>query len=202
MVRGAKARAVFSGDTIIEKAYWGSRALPLAFYKYLITEKLKYPRQAIYWLLISKGFKTYLLLANNFFTFYPNPKQENGYLAEVVDSYCTQMFPGYYDADKRILDFGDNYQHLRGDVADITDKMRRENHKINFFEQCNPEWRRGTELPCVGVIDWNDLAKYMLRFAMKPMSNGRKEVLTQPKTAEVREIHQATVAVLPLQRRA
>ena len=42
---------------------------------------------------------------------------------------------------------------LKGDVAEITDAMRRENHKIDFFEQRNPEWRRGTELPCVGVFD-------------------------------------------------
>lgn len=201
-VRGQKSRAVFSGDTIIEKAYWGSRALALAFYKFLITEKVKYPRQAIYWLLISKGFKTYLLLANNFFSYYPNPQQQHGYLAEVIDDYCLQMFPDYYDKEKRILDFGDNYQYLRGDVADITDTMRRENQKINFFEQCNPEWRRGTELPCVGVFDWDDLAKYAVRFVTKPMSNGRKDAVVKPRAAEVRPIHASPVAVMPMQRRA
>lgn len=208
IVQGQASRAVFSGDTVIEKAYWGSRALQMAFYKFMIAEKVRYPRQAIHWLLISKGFKTYLLLANNFFNYYPNPENKDQHLAGVVDSYCKQMFAEYYDADKRILDFGGDYQCLKGDVAEITDAMRRENQKIDFFEQCNPEWRRGTELPCVGVFDWNALAKYALRFATKPMSKGRKEAahLAAQKTklvlAEVRPLHSFDDVVTPIKRRA
>lgn len=86
--------------------------------------------------------------------------------------------------------------------------MRRENQKIDFFEQCNPEWRRGTELPCVGVFDWNALAKYALRFATKPMSKGRKEAahLAAQKTklvlAEVRPLHSFDDVVTPIKRRA
>lgn len=208
VVRGKASRAVFSGDTVIEKAYWGSRALQIAFYKFLISEKIRYPRQAIHWLLISKGFKTYLLLANNFFSYYPNPEQKDNHLADVIDSYCKQMFAEYYDTEKRILDFGGDYQCLKGDVADITDKMRRDNHKIDFFEQCNPEWRRGTELPCVGVFDWDDLAKYAIRFATKPISKGRKEAIhlaaqkTKPVLAEVRPLHSLDDVVTPIKRRA
>jgi len=175
MVKGRKARGVFSGDTIIERAYWGSRVLQLAFYKFLISEKVRNPRATLYWLLISKGFKTYLLLANNFVSYYPNPQGKNSELSEVVDIYCNQMFPEYYDADRQILDFGDEYQCLKGDVAEITESMRRGNPGIRFFEECNPEWRRGTELPCVGVFDLEMLAAYALKYATKPASKGRAD---------------------------
>ena len=203
-VQGKAARGVFSGDTIIEKAYWGSRALQLAFYKFLLTEKARYPLKTIYWLLISKGFKTYLLLANNFVTYYPNPENKHSYLSGVVDEYCQQMFAEYYDADKQVLDFGGDYQCLKGDVAGITDTMRRENQKINFFEQCNPEWRRGTELPCVGVFDFKNLSQYVVRYLTKATSNGRKDALkaAQPSVVPIHNMQPQTASVVPMKRRA
>ena len=174
-VQGKKARGIFSGDTIIERAYWGSRVLQVAFYKFLVAEKIRHPRQTVYWLLISKGFKTYLLLSNNFPKFYPNPAGDEHGLSDVVDHYCCEMFADYYDAGRQILDFGSDYQCLKGDVADITESMRRSNLNIRFFEKCNPEWHRGTELPCVGVVDWELLASYALRYASKPASKGRED---------------------------
>jgi hypothetical protein len=61
-----KTRGIFSGDTVVEKAYWGQRVLGKAFLRFLFTEKLRHPFEPLYWLLISKGYKTYLMMANNF----------------------------------------------------------------------------------------------------------------------------------------
>ena len=52
---GKTLRAIFSGDTVIDKQYWGQRALGKAFLRYLFIEKLKSPFEPLYWLLISKG---------------------------------------------------------------------------------------------------------------------------------------------------
>lgn len=46
-----------------------------------------------------------------------------------------------------------NGRPVRGDVAEITPKLKAANPHIAFFERANPEWRRGTELPCVGSCD-------------------------------------------------
>lgn len=170
-----RVHALFSGDTVIERAFWGSRALQLEFYKFLIAEKIRNPRRPIYWLLISKGYKTYLLLANNFYNFYPRPDQQDHDLADIVDAYCEQMFPAYYRRDSGILDFGADYQPLRSDVAEINDRMRLENPKIRFFEERNPEWQRGTELPCIGELTWSCLAKFAARYLTKPISKGHLE---------------------------
>jgi hypothetical protein len=186
-VGGRPVHGVFSGDTIIERAYWGSRALQLEFFKFLIAEKARHPLQPIYWFLISKGFKTYLLLANNFFTYFPRHDGADGYLGDIIDAYCEQMFPAHYHRERRLLDFGHDYAPLRGDVADITERMRQDNPKIQFFEDCNPEWRRGTELPCIGEVGWKDILKFSLRYATKPVSKGRLDALQpQPATAVVR----------------
>lgn len=167
-----KSIGVFSGDTIIEKEYWGTRVLQLAFYKYMLGMKLKNPSKNIYWLLISKGFKTYLLMSNNFEKYYPSIDSKHDELSMVVDNYCEELFPEYYDKDSRILDFGNRYQALKEGVADIDDGMLSGHAKISFFEQRNPEWRRGTELPCVGVVDWPLLLGYVKKYLKKPASKG------------------------------
>lgn len=174
-VNGRVKHAFFSGDTIIEQAYWGNRALQRAMYRYIIALKFKYPTQPIYWMLISKGFKTYLLLANNYFTYYPHCDQKHQYLEQHVEAYCNQYFAEYYDKNKKLLNFGDAYQALDPEIAPITDEMRKKSKKIAFFEEKNPSWIVGTELPCIGEIHWSDLYRYIHRFLTKSASQGQDD---------------------------
>jgi hypothetical protein len=167
--------AFFSGDTVIEKEFWGSRALQRSMYRYLLTMKAKHPFDPVYWMLISKGFKTYLLLANNYYSYWPHPDGECQDLKPLVEAYCEQYFGEYYDRQRGLLDFGDDYQPLKGEVAPITDEMRRKTAKIRFFEELNPTWEKGTELPCIGQITWSDILKYVQRFAAKPVSQGKTD---------------------------
>ena len=151
-VDGKRIRGIFSGDTILEKEYWGSRAMNAAFVKRLLWEAIKDPLTPQYWFLISKGYKTFLLLSRNFPDYYPHPERENTHLKHIVEAYCDEMFLGYLNRDRMVLDFGDGYNCLKTDVTPITDEQR-EQADIAFFEQCNPDWTRGTELPCVGRAD-------------------------------------------------
>lgn len=176
-IDGKSHHAVFSGDTIIEKQYWGSRALQFAMFHYMLKLKLKHPFEPIYWMLISKGFKTYLLLANNYASYWPHPEGKCRELQPIVEAYCEQYFAGYFDRSKGVLDFGDDYQPLKGEVAPITAELLEKNAKIRFFESRNPEWRRGTELPCVGELQWRDILRYSKHFALKTTSRGRLDAM-------------------------
>ncbi len=153
-------KGVFSGDTIIEQEYWGSKALQVAFFLRLIREKLRHPFRPMFWLLISKGYKTYLLMANNFYNYYPKTDAHCEKLESLVDNYCDQLFKPYYCSEKRILDFGEGYTHLKSNVATISDEMRTQNEKILFFEKRNPSWERGTELPCIGEVSYSLIFRY------------------------------------------
>lgn len=161
-VNGRVVRGVFSGDTIMEKEYWGNKALHVAFFFRIIREKLRHPTRPLFWLLISKGYKTYLLMANNFLNYYPSPEGNCADLESLVDRYCEELFNDYYCADNKLLDFGSGYTHLKSDVAGITDEMRKNNQKIQFFEKRNPSWERGTELPCIGEVSYSLLLNYPL----------------------------------------
>jgi len=156
-VDGKRVRGIFSGDTIIEQAYWGNNALANTFYRRLIIERIKRPFTPFYWFLISKGYKTYLLLTNNFYNYYPNVNGKDEKYRRITEQYCEQLFPEYFDKDKMLLDFGQTYVRLKGDVADITPELKSANPHIAFFEKVNPTWRRGTEVPCIGACDYESL---------------------------------------------
>lgn len=174
-VDGKKIRGIFSGDTILEKEYWGNRAMNAAFVKRLVWEALKDPFTPQYWFLISKGYKTFLLMSRNFPDYYPHPEHENAHMKHIVEAYCDKLFPGKLDRDAMVLDFGEGSNCLKSDVTPITAEQRQETD-IAFFEQRNPQWARGTELPCVGRADlvtfFQVIAPQVFKLLFKPSRSG------------------------------
>lgn len=158
------AIGVFSGDTILDPACWGDRTLKDAFTRYLLSLWLTSFGTPLYWLLISKGYKTYMLLAKNFVNYYPrHDAPADPRLERLVQAYSEKLFPGKYDKQRGILDFGEGAQRLRDDVAPITKEMRLTDPVINFFERRNPGWTRGHELPCVAEISISLLKPYLVK---------------------------------------
>lgn len=164
---GKKVIGVYSGDTVINKEYWGSPALGIEFLKYLWKLKVKSPGTAVYWFLISKGYKTYLLMAKNFSTYYPR------FDAETPSEYKTLMNDFYSNK------FGENYQSetslivykgkacsLKEHVADITPELLKE-PRIAFFQEQNPEWAHGNELACIAKMTLWMPVKYALKKTIK-----------------------------------
>jgi hypothetical protein len=171
---GKKAKGLFSGDTILERAYWGSRTLQTAFALKLFIEAVKAPLTPQYWLLISKGYKTYLLLSKNFPDYYPKRGEHNPAMQALVSEYCEAMFPGKLDAAKMVLDFGDGANCLKGHVAEITPELRAKEPDVRFFEERNPDWQRGTELPCIAAADLKTFLSVIGPFLWKAMTKRSK----------------------------
>ena len=96
-----------------------------------------------------------------------SPEGRDQRLAPLVDAYCQSLFSDYYCNQRRLLDFGEGYTHLKSDVAGISDEMRSGNAKIQFFEKQNPSWQRGTELPCVGQVNLKLLVSYPFQLWQK-----------------------------------
>jgi hypothetical protein len=171
---GKKAKGLFSGDTIVDKAYWGTRSLQKAAVMKMVWEAIKSPLTPQYWLLISKGYKTYLLLSRNFPEYYPRRDVHDPKLQELVVEYCEAMFPGKLNRETMLLDFGDNANCLKDHVAAITPELRT-NPDISFFEKRNPSWQRGTELPCIGRADVASCLRFIGPFLLKTFLGGRRK---------------------------
>ena len=167
-----KCMGIFSGDTVIEKEFWGLPNLQTAFLRFMIKMRIKHPAINFYWFLISKGYKTYLLMANNWANYYPRyDKKDDSKRQSIVKTFSNYLFADAYDEGTGLLRFGEGYQRLKEDVAEITEEMKEKYPKISFFEEVNPTWREGTELPCIGDISWSFLLWRPIPFALRKFRN-------------------------------
>lgn len=148
-------RILYSGDTIIAPEHWGTSVLTLAFLKYMIKMKLRYPTRPVWWFLISKGYKTYLLLANNFINYYPRHDKETPKdHQELLRALSEKLYPGKFNSKTGVIEFNvGEHEKLKETVAPITEELKNKYSKIKFFEEKNPNWRIGHELSCIGEVD-------------------------------------------------
>jgi hypothetical protein len=175
--RGKIVHGIFSGDTVIEKDYWGQRTLGKAFLRYLLMKKLRRPLTPLYWLLITKGYKTYLMMANNFAEYYPRfdrpmPPEKQ----ELLRSFYSLLYPDEYDAEKGVIMPVSEACHLKAGIAPISDHLLQTNPKIAFFQQINPDWQQGAELACLARMTlWMPLQYAVKAFTvdrlLKPLRN-------------------------------
>jgi len=155
VVDGRRVRGVFSGDTVIEKEFWGQGSLGVEFLKYLFSSMAKHPLTPFYWFLISKGYKTYLLMANNFDHHWPRHDDETpAFERRVLDAWASSMFGEAYRGDEGLIVWPESLGQLKEGVADIDRALVDENPRVAFFERKNPTWKDGTELCCLAKMTW------------------------------------------------
>ena len=158
---------MYSGDTVVATEYWGSSALGIMFLKYLWWHKIKNPFSPIYWFLISKGYKTYLLMANNFQTHYPRFEEKTPvYYQEVMDSFYAKKFKETYSAEKNLMTPVGESCHVKHDVAEIDEELLKI-PRVKFFNKMNPDWHTGTELCCIARMTLFMPVKYAIKKFIK-----------------------------------
>lgn len=160
------ATLFFSGDTVVDRAYWGQKELQLAVAKLLLTIKLQNPRRALYWFLISKGYRTYLILANAFPRSTPRAGTRDGELKTLLDQVARERFGDEYDPATGIIRYATPHEYVRDGVAPITARAL-ENRHVRFFVERNPRHAAGDELACLAVVRVRDLLRAMVRFVAR-----------------------------------
>lgn len=162
---------IFSGDTVIEQAYWGQRVLGKAFLHYLLVEKLKHPWQPLYWLLISKGYKTYLLMANNFAEHYPRCERPTPpHIQRIMDAFYTALYPKHYDTGSGLISVPGESCRLQDGVAGIAPALLQANPRAAFFQRRNPTWQQGSELACMARMTVLVPCRYALKSMLRRRS--------------------------------
>jgi hypothetical protein len=156
-INNKPARFLFSGDTIVDPAFWNSSHLAGAF-GHLFLHIIREDSSPLYWFLISKGFRTYRFLPIFFNNFYPAFTQENKTLKPVLDSIADLKFGNCYDPETELVTFPNKKEYLTESLAEIPQSRRKDPH-INFFLKRNPNYREGTELACITPLSENNLTK-------------------------------------------
>lgn len=170
---GKNVVCVFSGDTVLEKEHWGDPALGKAFLRHLLRVCLENPRHQVYWMLISKGYKTYLLMARNFSDCWPYPGRATpSFEQNVMNIFYQAKFGERYDSKCGRILCGDGEDACRvgQDIAPISQEMRRRNFLIDAFAAFNPRWERGEELACIARMTLSMPLRYGLKKTLQSRS--------------------------------
>ncbi len=166
-INNKKIIGLFSGDTVIDKEYWGQSALTFEFFKNLMKIRLLNLNKDFYWYLISKGYKTYLLLTNNFKNYYPRydkPTSKNA--KQIIDTFSFELFEDQYIKEKGIIIPKLKTDSLRNETAPINHNELLDPN-IKYFEEINPNWNLGEELCCIGRVDIGLIQRYLSKFLRK-----------------------------------
>jgi hypothetical protein len=145
-------RALFSGDTVIDRPYWGDILLARTWGRLALSLIDRHGAEGLYWFLISKGYKTYRFLPLFFHEFYPRydvPTPE--WAGGVLDALAAHRYPHGYDAAAGVVRAGVEKDRLRAGVAELTAARLRDPH-VRYFARRNPQHARGDELCCLAPL--------------------------------------------------
>jgi hypothetical protein len=173
------ATFLFSGDTVVDPELWRPRLLERSFFWLIAREKLRAPHRRLYWMLISKGYTTYRILARSF----PHgfPRRGAGTpprLQRLLDAFYGARYRGAYDAARGVIAFQERHGALRGGVAESRTRTL-EDPDVRFFLARNPGWRDGDELACIAEIRLRDFARYVADAFGQP-GRRRRRIATRP----------------------
>jgi hypothetical protein len=167
--------AVYSGDTVVAEGYWGQSALQVAFVGFVMRCKLRHPTLPVYWYLISKGYKTYLLLARNFPGYWPRHDLVTpAFEAAILDRLGRRKFGDAWLPGRGILHFDRSLGRLRAGVAPI-DAALLSDPDVRFFGEANPGHADGDELCCLGRVDLGMGLHFAMRVARRAV--GKRSLL-------------------------
>ncbi len=174
-VDGKPIRALFSGDTIIDPDYWGEQELVRGWCRVvgqLLAEETEIP---LYWLLISKGFRTYLYLPVFYHEFWPRHDLATPDSAQrILDALAKSKWPEYYEPSSGLLQFPKSLGNLKSDIADVP-AARMDDPDVKFFLQRNPTYLRGTELVCLAPISLDNTRSIGRRLIQQAIRECRQQ---------------------------
>ena len=163
---GRRCLTLFSGDTVVDHRCWGQKALQRAFVWNVFRMKLTRPRARVFWFLITKGYKTYLLMQRNFPC---HPSRLRAFppdMKRLLDEVARRKFGDGYDAGAGIVRFEECQGKVKGAFEDLGESER-DDPDIAFFLEANPGFREGDELCCLTEIGFRELAGVIGKYFIK-----------------------------------
>ena len=158
--KGKSINVLFSGDTILAREHWGTGSLSLAFNELMIDLLKSYPDRPLYWLLISKGLRTYKYLPNCFIEYYPNWQIETPEnITQLMHQLGNYKFNDSYNPDTGIVSAQENGQYLKDEFQPSPEE---EKPYESFFFQKNPGYEKGDELLCLTRLSLDNILPSML----------------------------------------
>ncbi len=171
-VHGLPVRAVFSGDTVIDRAYWGEQELVRCWCRFAGQVRAEEPETRLFWFLISKGFRTYLYLPLFYRDFYPRYDRPTPVFEQaVMDTLAGQKFLHYYNPRLGLVEFPEALGQLTPELAEIPPGRLDDPH-VQFFLTRNPRYAEGVELVCLTEISPQNMRGLAARMGREGEESG------------------------------
>jgi hypothetical protein len=158
-------RAIFSGDTIINRRFWGDWELFRIFGTFIVSLMRASQNKTLCWFLISMGYRTYAILPLFFNEFYPRYDKPTPLCAKkVLDTLACEKFRRHYSPAEGIISFDGKKEFLKPSLSGIS-QHKLGNPHVRFFVKKNPFYYRGDELACIAFINEQNLKPMVYRLA-------------------------------------
>lgn len=161
--RGQPIRCVFSGDTLVDPAFWGSQALNFAWIRHIAAIRAEAPETPLYWLLLSKGFRTYRYLSTFARQYVPRrDAPDDPALGALRDRLAAGLFGSDFDPGRGVVAHDPPREHLAPALAGLPETGRAA-IEARYFVRLNPGYARGEELVCLCPLDPGNMRPFARR---------------------------------------
>ncbi|MCK6522982.1 hypothetical protein L6R49_16265 [Myxococcota bacterium] len=148
-VDGAALWTLFSGDTIVDQAAWGSPALARGWLEAALRLRERAGGEPVWWMLICSGFRTYRFLPVFFHRFWPRYDAPTPPEAQrLIDELARRRYGARYDGG--VVRLPGNGAVLP-EVGGLT-SARLQNPHVACFARLNPGHDQGDELVCLAEV--------------------------------------------------
>ncbi|TAL38459.1 MAG: hypothetical protein EPN97_03960 [Alphaproteobacteria bacterium] len=167
--RGKPVKVIYSGDTIIDRAYWGKNEFAATWLRLVGSIKADAPGIPLYWLLIVKGHRTYRYLSLFSNEYYPRHDAETPPERQrLMHHLAKSRFGDSYDPDSGLVRFQGQRSFLKEDLAPVPPKdMARGD--VQYFLARNPGYAQGDELLCLCELTPENLTRFARAWFMEGM---------------------------------
>jgi hypothetical protein len=148
---------LFSGDTIVDPAFWGEQELARTWLQEIGRVTARSEGRALYWLLIVKGHRTYRYLPAFALNYVPSAGgSDNPELIALRNAVAAERFGSAFDPVTGVIRFAEPRGRLHPDIADPLPRERSNPH-VRFFLEANPGFRNGDELACLCALSADNM---------------------------------------------
>lgn len=168
---GRGTHIIFSGDTLISPAYWGTQEMMRGWCRALGRLLAGQPEADWYWYLISKGHRTYMYLPLFLKEYYPSATgTPPARLKNILDDCSRRMFGNCWYPEEGLIRFPEPRGALKPELAQATFAKK---HKpdVRFFLEKNPEFYKGNELACLASLAPDNINARCLPLVREGMSD-------------------------------
>ncbi len=157
-VDGTTVTVIFSGDTVVRTAYRSSLGFAYEATAYLTAAADASPHPT-YYLLTSKGWRTYRVLPLLFREYYPSRlRRTPDSMLRIMDAFGQRKYPAEYHPEGGLVIHSGESQRLRPHSGEA-ECLCRADPEAEFFFQRNPAFLRGDELVCLARVSRDNFSR-------------------------------------------